>query len=217
MTISQTQFIGWSAILGGSIAVVGFISLLLLFVVGEPFGTINDFLAIPSGLLLLPLVYGLYRLNASDYPLTSLIALIAGAAGFLATMIGSILLLANRIDFQTSLLPGLGGFGLVGLCVLINSVLALQDGALPKGLAWAGVLLAITPTLALAAVPWMNRIADGLEAMAGQTTGFQISPLLIIVFILGFISYGGLPIWFIVIGRLFAQARLLLLGTAAVA
>jgi hypothetical protein len=207
MNPSHQNLVGWSAIAGGGIAVVGFISLLLMFTVGEPFGTINDALSIPSGLLLLPLVVGLYRLMAADQPLPSLLALLLGITGFLTTMIGSILLLTNRIDFQLSLLPGLGGFGLVGLWVLISAITSLRSGVLPRAIAWAGILLAITPSLALLAVFRLESIANGLTNMAGQSSGFQMSLPVMVIFLLGFISYAGLPVWFILVGRLFLTNR----------
>lgn len=217
MNESSQNLIGWSAIIGGCIAVAGFISLMLLFTVCEPFGTINDVLSIPSGILLLPLVVGLYRLVADGYPLSGRVALLAGIAGFLTTITGSILLLTNRIDFTQSLLPGIGGFGLIGLWVLLSSIIALRSGALPRGLAWAGVLLAITPSLALLTVFRLESIANGLTGMAGQAGGFQMSLPLMVVFLLGFISYAGLPIWFILMGRLFLTDRLgLTMGTAVV-
>lgn len=217
MNESSQNLIGWSSIVGGGIAVVGFVSLLLLFTVGEPFGTINDVLAIPSGLLLLPLVVGLYRLSAADHPLPSLVAMLLGIAGFLTTMIGSILLLTNRIDFQLSLLPGIGGIGLVGLWVLIGSITGLRSGALPRPLVWAGILLAIAPSLALLAVFRLESIANGLTSMAGAAGGFQMSLPIMAVFLMGFISYAGLPVWFILIGRLFLTSRLSLAAGVAVA
>lgn len=209
MNMSNTQFIGWTAIIGGSVAFIGFVSLLVFFVVGGPFGSINDFLAIPSGLLLLPLVWGLYRVNGADHPLPSVIALLAGVAGFLATMTGSILLLLNRIDFQQSLLFGIGGFGLIGLWVLIDSILGLAAGTMPRGISWLGVFLGITPTFALLAVFRADGVASSLTRMTAQTAGgFQMTPLFTLMFVLGFISYAGLPIWFIVLGRLFVSGRL---------
>lgn len=207
MNTTNVQFVGWTAMLGGIIGVIGFICLILLFVVGEPFGSINDFLSIPTGLLLLPLVVALYRLHAPQAPLWSGVALVAGIAGFLSTMLGSGLLLLGRIDFQQSLVFGIGGFGLVGLWVLLNGVLGLRAATLPIGIAWSGIALGITPTLALLAVFRVGSVASGLSAVAGQTTGFAMNPLLIALFVLGGLSYAGLPVWFIVAGRLFAAGR----------
>lgn len=194
MNTTNVQFIGWAAILGGVIGVIGFVSLILLFVVGEPFGSINDFLSIPTGLLLLPLVVGLYRLQAADYPLAGAVAALSGIAGFLSTLIGSVLLLMGRIDFQQSLIPGIGGFGLIGLWVLINSAVGLAGGALPRSIAWAGVLLGVTPTLALLFVLRADRVANALTGLADSTAaGFQLSPLVVALFALGAASYAGLP------------------------
>jgi hypothetical protein len=208
MAASNPQSVGWSAIIGGVIGVIGFICLILLFVVGEPFGSINDFLSIPTGLLLLPLVVGLYRLHAPHYPLIGGLAALAGAAGFLSTMAGSALLLLGRIDFQQSLIPGMGGFGLIGLWALLNAALSLADGALPRPIALAGVLLGLTPTIILVLLLRVDAVANVLSAMASPTAaGFQMNPVVMALTALGMISYAGLPFWFIAVGRLFATGR----------
>lgn len=209
------QLVGWTAIAGGVIGIIGFISLVLLFVIGEPFGTINDLLAIPSGILLLPLVFALYRLNEVSHPSLSLVASIAGIVGFVATAVGSILLVSGRISFAQSLISGIGGFGLIGLWVLLNSVIGLKTHELPAGLAWMGILLGLTPSLALILVPRADAIAHTLEGMAGQSAGFQMSPALMVVFGLGALSYAGIPFWFILIGRLFATHQLAVPAVAA--
>lgn len=207
MGTANAQYIGWAAILGGVVGVIGFICLILLFVVGEPFGSINDFLSIPTGLLLLPLVVGLYRLHAPHYPLIGGLAALAGIVGFLSTMAGSTLLLMGRIDFQQSLIPGMGGFGLIGLWVLINAALGLADGALPRPVAVAGVLLGLSPTIILILLLRIDAVANVLTAMANPTAGFQMNPIVMALTALGVISYAGLPVWFIVVGRLFATGR----------
>lgn len=208
MNGSNMQLVGWTAIAGGVIGIIGFISLILLFVIGEPFGTINDLLAIPSGLLLLPLVFALYRLNVGPYPSLALAALMAGILGFVATAVGSILLVSGRITFEQSLYTGIGGFGLIGLWVLLNALIGLKANGLPAGLAWMGVFLGLTPSLALITVPRADAIARSLQDMAGQAAGFHMSPASIIVFVLGAVSYAGLPFWFIFAGRLFTTNQL---------
>lgn len=208
MGTANAQYIGWAAILGGVVGVIGFICLILLFVVGEPFGSINDFLSIPTGLLLLPLVVLLYRLHAPHYPLIGGLAALAGIVGFLSTMAGSTLLLMGRIDFQQSLIPGMGGFGLIGLWALINAALGLSDGALPRPVALAGVLLGLSPTIILILLLRVDAVANVLTAMANPTAaGFQMNPIVMALTALGMISYAGLPVWFIAVGRLFATGR----------
>lgn len=215
MNVPNSQFVGWTAIIGGVVGVIGFVSLILLFVVGEPFGTLNDILSIPTALLLMPLVFALYRHNAAHYSWVSLIALIAGLIGFLATAIGSVLLVSGRINFEQSLLYGIGGFGLIGLWVLLNSMMGLAGRTLPKGLDWMGILLGVTPTMALLAVFRVDSIASMLSATAGQTTAVQFSPLAYLFFIAGGISYALLPVWFILMGRLFLVGRVLISAVTA--
>lgn len=205
---TNVHSIGWSAVIGGIIGVIGFVSLILLFVVGEPFGSINDFLAIPTGLLMLPLVLGLYRLHAPHYPLLAAPAALVGATGFLSTMIGSTLLLMGRIDFQQSLIPGMGGFGLIGLWVLINAGLGLAAGTLPRPIVLAGVLLGVSPTIILTLLPRIEVVVNVLTDMATPTAaGFQMPPVLMALTVLGMISYGGLPVWFILMGRVILSGR----------
>jgi hypothetical protein len=209
MNLSNSQFVGWTAIIGGIVGVIGFIALMLLFVVGKPFfGTLNDLLSIPTAILLMPLVFALYRLNATDYPLLSLLAALAGVAGFAAVAIGSALLIAGRIEFQQSLIPGMGGFGLIGVWVLLNSIMGLINRQLPSGAAWMGILLALTPTLALVALFRAGSVADAMASLGGLSTGAaQISPLAYAFVVLGLISYAAMPIWYVWVGRLFLSGR----------
>lgn len=208
MNTSNPELIGWTALIGGVIGVIGFFSLALLFVVGEPFGTINDILSIPVAFLMLPLVVAFYRLDAADHPILSLVALAAGVAGFFAAAIGSALLVLNRISFEQSLLPGIGGFGLIGLWVLINCALALRGQTLPRGTALVGLLLAVTPSLILPATLRVSSVVAVLNSFADPSsfTG-QASPQFYVVVVLGMVSYAGLPLWFVQMGRVFLSGR----------
>jgi hypothetical protein len=209
MNLSNQSFIGWTAIVGGAVGIISFIALLLQFVVGDPFSTLNDLLSIPVAFLMIPLVLALYRLNAPVQGALSLVAALAGVAGFFATAIGSGLLVFNRISFEQSLLSGIGGFGLIGLWLLINSMIGIWGHTLPRGAAWLGLLLAVTPTLALVAVLRAGDVGMALANLGGQTSGMApVSPLIYAFVIMGFISYAGLPVWFILMGRLFLANRL---------
>ena len=209
MNASWSSYAGWSSIIGGIVGVIGFIALILLFVVGEPFGTINDILAIPVAILMLPLVFALYRLNEPQHGIVSLVALVAGMSGFAATAVGSVLLVSGRISFEQSLVSGIGGFGLIGLWVLLNSLLGLLGHTLPRGIALSGVMLGIIPTLALPFALRPEELALTLGAMAGQSSpAVRLSPLVYLLFTLGFVSYAGLPVWFIWIRRAILNGRI---------
>ena len=208
MTTSNPPLVGWTALVGGVVGVVSFVSLMLLFVVGEPFGTLNDILSIPIALLLTPLIVALYRLHATEHAALSAFAMLAGLAGFFATAVGCALLVLGRISFEQSLLPGIGGFGLIGVWLLINAALGLSAGTLPRGAAWSGLLLAIAPTLALMAVLRAGNVASVLTSLGGQSTGATVvSPVFYAFAILAAISYAGLPFWFILVGRIILSGR----------
>lgn len=209
MNTASNQFVGWTAIVGGVVGVVSFVSLVLLFVVGEPFGTLNDLLAIPVAMLVTPLIIALFRLHAAEQAVLSTLAMLLGLAGFWATAIGGGLLVLDRISFAQSLLPGIGGFGLIGLWLLINSALALGAHTLPRGVAWFGLLLALAPTLALGAVLRVGNVAAMLASFGGQSAGVApVSPLAYAFIIVGAMSYAAMPVFLIVLGRLFLSDRL---------
>jgi hypothetical protein len=202
MNMTNPSFVGWTAIIGGAIGVIGFVSLMLFFIVGGPFGTLNDLSAVPVALLLIPLVLSLYRLHVADHPALSLLAALAGAAGFGLTAVGSALLVAGRIDFEQSLLPGVGGLGLIGLWMWLNCAMGLADHSLPRLLGWTGLLIGVPLSLLLPAVFQTGNIADLMAASAGQTASAgSISPLANLLLTAGFICYAGLPLWFIGAGR----------------
>ena len=208
MNVSTSHFVGWTAIVGGVVGIVSFVSLVLLFVVGEPFGTLNDLLAIPVAILLIPLIVTLFRLHAAEHTMLSTLAMLAGLAGFWATAMGGGLLVLGRISFEQSLLPGIGGFGLIGLWLLINSALALGAHTLPRGVAWFGLLLALAPTLALVAVLRAGDVAAMLASFGGQSVGVApVSPFVYAFVIVGAISYAAMPVFLIVLGRLFLSGR----------
>jgi hypothetical protein len=216
MAPPNPQFVGWTALLSGVVGVIGFVCLILLFVVGEPFGTVNDILATPTALLVLPLLLALYRLHAVHNPVVALVALLVGIAGFVAAAVGSGALALGRIDFTTSLVFGIGGFGLIGLWLLLTSGMGLRSGALPGTVAWAGLLLAVTPTFALLAMFRAGSVATALSGMAGQMAAPLSLPAYVFL-ALGFISYAALPFWIMWVGRLFLSGRLGIPAAVAVA
>lgn len=214
MDASNPQFVGWTAIAAGVVSAAGLVSLIAFFLVGEPFGTINDILAIPVAFLMLPLILALYRIHVAESAVLSLIALAAGVGGFLLIAVGSALLVIGRIDFQTSLIFASAGLGLVGLWLLLNGGIAVTRHTLPRGMAWASVFLALGPCIALLAMFRLDSLVGLLMGLAGQVPMGQISPLVYPPLVLGVLSYALLPLWMIWIGRVFLTGQA---GSAVVA
>src|SRR6266508_5205062 len=97
--LSVAPYVGWSAILSGAVDLIGFLFLLLFFALeaprwiqsGEPnppplFGTLNDASFIFVALLMIPVAVALNKMNRSQSPTFSLISLIIGMIGMLATV-----------------------------------------------------------------------------------------------------------------------------------
>lgn len=59
------RYAGWSAYLSTAATIIGFVTLIVFFSVGEPFGTINDISSVILALSLLPLAVALYLLSVS--------------------------------------------------------------------------------------------------------------------------------------------------------
>jgi len=137
------RYAGWSAHLSAAATIVGFVTLIVFFSVGEPFGTINDISSIILALSLLPLALALYLLQRPCAALLSLIALIIGICAMLAASILQILLVLRVIKLELTLVAVPAAFGVVGVWLLLNSSLALASGTLPSGLAWVGMVAGV--------------------------------------------------------------------------
>jgi hypothetical protein len=77
------------------------------------------------------------------------------------------------------------------------------------------LVLAVTPTLALVAVLRAGDVRMALANLGGQTSSMApVGPLVYVFVIMGFISYAGLPFWFILMGRAFLSGRIPLVAAA---
>ena len=74
----SNRFAGWSAYLSAAATIIGFVTLILFFSVGQPFGTINDVSSIIIALAILPVLFALHKFHYTFAPVVSLGALILG-------------------------------------------------------------------------------------------------------------------------------------------
>lgn len=183
------RYAGWSAYLSAAATIIGFVTLIVFFSVGEPFGTINDISSVILALALLPLALALYLLQLRGAPVLSLIALIAGICAMLTASILQILLVLRVVKFELTLVAVLAAFGVVGVWLLLNSSLALTNKTLPSGLAGVGVIAAV----------------GYLLVILGFLLGGQQHPLTAVG---GLTAVIGYPIWAIWIGVLVLSGRL---------
>jgi hypothetical protein len=214
--LSVAPYVGWSAILSGAVDLIGFLFLLLFFALeaplwiqsGEPntpplFGTLNDASFIFVALFMIPVAVALNKMNRSQSPTFSLISLIIGMTGMLATAIIQALYVTRLIQTaQQGLLLGIA-LAFTGLWMILVNVLG-RAANLPRGLAWLGIVAGVSIILAPVTVLAMG----GLGLLDDPSMGAS-NPLFLFGFAAGILGLSvGYAIWAILIGRLFLTGKL---------
>lgn len=209
-------YVGWSAILSGAVDLIGFVFLLLFFALeaplwiqsGEPntpplFGTLNDASFIFVALFMIPLAVTLNKIHRSQHPTFSLISLIIGMTGILATAIIQTLYVPRLIQTaQQGVLSGTALF-FIGLWMILVNALG-RAANLPRGLAWLGIVTGVSIILLPVAV-----IAIGGSAFLDDPSIALSNPLFMFAFAAAVLGLSiGYAIWAILLGRLFLIGKL---------
>ena len=211
----DVTYVGWSAILSGAIDLIGFVFLLLFFALeaplwiqsGEPdtpplFGTISDASSIFVALFMIPVAVALNKINRSQHPTLSLISLIIGMTGMLATAIIQALYVTRLIQTtQEGILVGIAS-AFTGLWMILVNVLG-RAANLPRGLAWLGIVAGVSIILPVAI------IAIGGSAFLDDPSIGLSNPLFMFAFAASVLGVSvGYAIWVILLGRLFLTGKL---------
>ncbi|HEX5941535.1 MAG TPA: hypothetical protein VFY66_04625 [Anaerolineales bacterium] len=209
-------YVGWSAILSGALDLIGFVFLLLFFALeaprwiesGEPntpplFGTLNDASFIFVALFMIPVAVALNKMNQSQSPTFSLISLVIGMTGMLATAIIQGLYVPRLIQTaQQGILLGTALF-LIGLWMILVNALG-RAANLPQGLARLGIVAGVSIIL----LP-LAGIAIGGSAFLDDPSIALSNPLFMFAFAAGVLGFSlGYAIWAILLGRLFLSGKL---------
>jgi hypothetical protein len=181
-TSSLTRIVGWSAYISAVATILTLLTGILFFTIGQPFGSIEDFVSVLQVVFMIPIAIGLYRLSLSAPNSVSLFAAVVGIVGMLIAAVGQGLLVLNLIDYPTSM-KFFPGAVTIGIWLLVVCYLARANGYFPHGLVWAGFVAG----------------AGYLVTVAGFLWGGQESP----VFYLGSLALGIVyPVWAIWLGWL---------------
>ena len=214
--LSDVRYVGWAAILSGAIDLLGFVFLLIFFAVeaprwiqsGEPetpplLGTLNDASFIFVALFMIPVAVALNKINRSHCPTLSLISLIIGMTGMLATGIIQALYVPRLIQTaQQGVLLGTAFF-FIGLWMIVVNVPG-RAAHLPRGLAWLGIVAGVSIVQVPAAV-----IAIGGPAFLDEPSIALSNPLFMFAFAAAVLGISiGYAIWAIWLGRLFLAGKL---------
>ena len=167
----------------GVVGVGNCISLIALFVIGGPLGTINDVGNAVLGLLSGALAVILWRSGATPGPGHGLVASIVAALGAVVTVIGSVLILTDSTGYFLAGLVSSSGFALIGVWLISLNRPSRRLGS--------GVVAGAVMALGFIGVPG---IAMGVDDM-------ETAPVWLLV---GGVSWFGtyilFPIWSIRLG-----------------
>ncbi|MDO8755114.1 MAG: hypothetical protein Q7J80_14545 [Anaerolineales bacterium] len=182
---SLFRLAGWSAYLSAIATIIGAVTLVIFFSIGDPFGKINDVCSVVIGLTAIVILFALYQLHRSAAPTISLIVFLVGALAMLTAAVVQTLLVVNGTNFGMIVTIA---FGIFGVSLIGFGVLTLVNQTLPRRLSWWGIAAGIGYVLVI----------------TGFILGGENHPLTYIGGALAVIAY---PTWSIWLGRVFLSGR----------
>ena len=181
---SLFRFAGWSAYVSAAATIFGFVTLITFFIVGDPFGIMNDVSSVVIVLSALPVLFSLYQLHRSAFPAANLTALVIGVIATLSAAVVQTIFILTRKTFGDTVTIS---YGIFGVSLVIYGCLALADKMLPRGLAWFGIVAGIGYVLVI----------------TGFIVGGPNHPL---TYVGGLSSIIGYPTWAIWLGRVLLRS-----------
>jgi hypothetical protein len=136
------RFAGWSAHISAIATVVGAITLVIFFSLGDPFGKINDVSSIIIAVTGIPILLALHKLHSAVSNGGSLAALVIGVVALLFAGAAQTLLVLGFIQFEQSP-DATFGFGAFGVAIAMHGYLAWVKNVFPRGLAVWGMAAGI--------------------------------------------------------------------------
>lgn len=194
MTGSYSNNLGWLALAVGIVTIVGLIFLAVFFIIGQPWGSLNDAFIGLQAILSAILMWQLNRYFKTQTSWLSLAGLIIAGIGALVATVGSVLVISGVTGYVLAGHYMNLGFSLIGLCLLIFNAFARQTGDLPRSLAIFGLVVGAVMVIGL---------VDGFGIVRGLDTYDGAPWFLNILGYIGFFGWGILyPVWSIWLGRL---------------
>lgn len=95
----------WCAYSSAAVGAVGVLSLIVFFVVGEPYGTLNDIAVLVQYLLALPVVLAIHTVMRMRSPQLSMITTAIGLIGIIVVIVLQLLLIIRVLTFVQQSVP----------------------------------------------------------------------------------------------------------------
>ncbi|UCC64606.1 MAG: hypothetical protein JSV36_06040 [Anaerolineae bacterium] len=140
MSADLLRYVGWATYASAAATLVTFVTGILFFTVGQPFGTIQDATSALQVFLMLPIAAVLLNWFRPDAPVLSTLATIVGVVGMLVAGVLQVLLVFRAVRFESTIGTGLAAGGVIGAWLVVINGLGLASGAFPNGLAWSGIV-----------------------------------------------------------------------------
>jgi len=141
MRIAVTdRFAGWCVFLSAIVGIISGLSLALFFILGQPWGTINDSSSVGLAFLVLPLLVHFHRRHRGEFPGLSLSSLIIGFVAMGVAILLQTLLIFQVISFEQTAVVVPLTFGFFGAVLMFHNSLMLRAEELPGGLSILGML-----------------------------------------------------------------------------
>ncbi|NOH01433.1 MAG: hypothetical protein HND47_05375 [Chloroflexi bacterium] len=134
---------GWSAYLSAVATILGAVTLVIFFSVGDPFGKINDVSSIVIALASIPMLLALHKLHRNVFYALSFGALIVGIAAMLIAGIVQTLFVFGVFQYEQTVYVSPLGFGLFGVAIAVYGYLARVGKIFPSALSVLGMLAGI--------------------------------------------------------------------------
>ncbi len=180
LNFELARYAGWSAVVSAIATVLGLVTLITFFALGQPWGTINDIFSVILAFSLLPVLLVLYQLHRQDAPVITLVMLVIGVLALLVAAVFQTLLIFGIIKYEQTAVIVPAAFGLFGVALIVFNTVARAQGSLPDTLALLGIAAGVSYVLVI----------------VGFILGGQEHPLTAVGGLTAVITYPIFAIWF---------------------
>ena len=139
-SIEFLRYAGWAAYLSAAATITTFVTAIVFFRKGQPFGTVNDASSVFQMLFMVPIVVAFHQLMG---PRAAILSLLGAAIGVIGMLVGAslqALLVFGRVKYEQTIGMVLTAGGAIGVWLVLTGCLALASGILPNGLALLGLV-----------------------------------------------------------------------------
>ncbi len=153
------------AVAAGVVQLIGLLSLIVFFVVGDPFGTLNDLCIALTGLLSAALAWQLSGVFAARSPALGWLLPALAGLGALIVVVGAALVITRTTGWVLAGLWMEFGYAWIGVWVVVFCVAAPASAGWPRGLTTLGLAAGGLMVLGALTLPGLLRGLDAWEAL----------------------------------------------------